>query len=235
MGKDKDIMRQHRAIDNLRDDFTEQDTWRVFRIMGEFVEGFEILSRTGPAVSIFGSARTKPDHPYYKMAVKVAKLLAEEGFAVITGGGPGIMEAGNKGAKAAGGESIGLNIDLPKEQTFNKYLTTQIDFRYFFCRKVMFVKYACAFVIMPGGFGTLDEFFESVTLAQTNKIHKFPIILVGKSYWSGLMRWIKKELLNEGMISEEDLELIKIIDEPEKVVSEIKEFYLDRILQNGRD
>lgn len=206
-------------------DFTSEDTWRIFRIMAEFVEGFELLSKVGLAVSIFGSARVHPGNPDYEKAVEIAKGLSKEGFTVITGGGPGIMEAGNKGASLAKGESIGLNIQLPMEQFPNPYATMEMNFHYFFCRKVMFVKYADAFIIMPGGFGTLDEFFESITLIQTKKISHFPVILVDSKYWGPLLDWLKNTVLAQGNISKEDLELFKVVDDPKQVVREIVEFY----------
>lgn len=197
--------------------FTDSDPWRVLRIQGEFVEGFEALAELGPAVSLFGSARTAAEDPYYQAAVETARLLAEAGLAVITGGGPGIMEAGNRGAKLAGGVSVGLNIELPFEQHTNPYLDIPINFRYFFARKVMFVKYAQAFVIFPGGFGTLDELFESLTLIQTGKISHFPVILFGSEYWSGLLAWLKETMLAGGKISPADLDLLAVTDSPEEV------------------
>ncbi len=206
----------------LIDDFTIKDTWRVFRIMAEFVEGFEAMAHFPPAVTIFGSSRVEPGDRDYQKAERIAQLLVREGYCIITGGGPGIMEAANKGAKEGGGESIGLNIELPMEQAPNKYITTLVTFRYFFVRKVMFVKYARAFVIMPGGFGTMDELFESVTLIQTHKIKPFPIIVVDKEYWSGLVAWMKGKMLKEGKISLSDFDIIKMVDEPEEVVEAIK-------------
>lgn len=206
-------------------DFTTQDTWRIFRIMAEFVEGFELLSNVGPAVSIFGSARVKPGEQDYETTVKIAYGLAKKGFTIITGGGPGIMEAGNKGAHDAGGESIGLNIELPHEQYPNPYTTLEMDFHYFFCRKVMFVKYADAFVIMPGGFGTLDELSEAVTLIQTNKIKKFPVILFGVDYWKPLVNWIRETLLGQGKITEDDFNLICMTDDPQEVIDIIVKYY----------
>ena len=194
-----------------------RDTWRVFRIMAEFVEGFESLANIGPAVTIFGSARTKPDDPYYSAAEKTAALLAKAGFAVITGGGPGIMEAGNKGCFEEGGVSIGCNITLPHEQEANRYQKIALDFHYFYARKVMFVKYASAFLCFPGGYGTLDEFFETVTLIQTLKIEAFPIILFGKQYWSGLIKWIESTLQPK-FIDGEDLGIFRIVDSPEEAV-----------------
>ncbi len=195
-------------------DFTHSDPWRVFRIMGEFVEGFDVLANTGPAVSIFGSARVPPHHPQYEMATTVARLLAEAGFAVITGGGPGIMEAANRGAREAGGVSIGCNIELPFEQGTNPYVDIAINFRYFFVRKTMFVKYAEAFIIFPGGFGTLDELFEALTLIQTGKVRNFPVILFDSTYWEGLLTWIRDTMLEEGKISDEDLDLLVVTDSP---------------------
>ncbi len=201
--------------------FTETDPWRVLRIQGEFVEGFETLAELGPAVTLFGSARTPEDDPYYQAAVDTARLLAQAGLAVITGGGPGIMEAGNKGAKLGGGVSVGLNIELPFEQHLNPYLDIPINFRYFFARKVMFVKYAQAFVIFPGGFGTLDELFESLTLIQTGKVSNFPVILFGSAYWSGLLGWLKDTLLAGGKIAPADLDLLTVTDSPEEVLQQV--------------
>ena len=195
--------------------------------MGEIVNGFEKMSAIGPCVTIFGSARTKEDANYYQLTVSIAKKVSEAGYGIITGGGPGIMEAGNKGAHLAGGTSVGLNIELPFEQNDNPYIDDDksLDFDYFFVRKVMFVKYSQAFVVLPGGFGTLDELFEAITLIQTNKIGKFPIILVGKSFWKGLIEWIKHTMLNAGNISETDLDLIRIVDTEEEVVEIIDAFY----------
>lgn len=204
------------------------DSWSVFKIMGEFVDGFENLSKIGPCVSIFGSARTKPDHPHYKLTVDVAEKIVELGFGIITGGGPGIMEAANKGAKNALGPSVGLCIELPFEQTVNKFIDDDksLDFDYFFVRKVMFMKYAQAFVVMPGGFGTLDELFEALTLIQTKKAEKFPVILVGKSFWDGCITWIKEELLtNNQYISIIDLDLFSVVDSPNEVANILNEFY----------
>jgi uncharacterized protein (TIGR00730 family) len=209
----------------VRDDFTREDTWRIFRIMAEFVEGFEMLSQVGAAVSIFGSSRIRPDNAYYRKAERTAFLLAKEGYAVITGGGPGIMEAANKGTQAAGGLSIGLNIQLPMEQEPNPYIDTLIEFHYFFCRKVMFVKYAKAFVIMPGGYGTMDELFESLNLIQTCRINRFPVVLLGKQYWGGLIDWMRKSVLGRGCISPEDLDIFTVVDEPEEVIQSIRKFY----------
>jgi len=204
------------------------DSWSVFKIMGEFVDGFENLSKIGPCVSIFGSARTKPDHPHYKLTVDIAEKIVELGFGIITGGGPGIMEAANKGAKNALGPSVGLCIELPFEQTVNKFIDDDksLDFDYFFVRKVMFMKYAQAFVVMPGGFGTLDELFEALTLIQTIRAEKFPVILVGKSFWDGCITWIKEELLtNNQYISKIDLDLFSVVDSPNEVANILNEFY----------
>jgi uncharacterized protein (TIGR00730 family) len=201
-----------------QDEFTHTDTWRVFRIMGEFVEGFDDLATVTRGVSIFGSARTQPDNPQYKAAQETAALLARAGFAVITGGGPGIMEAANRGAFEAGGLSIGCNIELPFEQKPNPYLTRSLTFKYFFVRKTMFVKYSTAFIIFPGGFGTLDELFESLTLIQTRKIRNFPVVLFGKDYWSGMLEWVKGPMLSEGKISDEDMRRLHLTDSPAEVV-----------------
>ena len=200
------------------DDFTSKDTWRIFRIMAEFVEGFEMLARIPPAVAIFGSARVQPGSFGYDKAQSIAALLAKNGYAVVTGGGPGVMEAANKGAAEAGAISVGLNIELPLEQKPNTFANKLLNFRYFFVRKVMFVKYSIAFVIMPGGFGTLDELFEAITLIQTRKIKPFPVILVGKEYWKGLLDWVGDTLLREKMISVEDLDVIRTVDTPEEVL-----------------
>jgi uncharacterized protein (TIGR00730 family) len=203
----------------------QEDTWRLFRIMAEFVEGFETLSCKGPCVTIFGSARTPPSHPYYKMTVKVARLAARSGYGIITGGGPGIMEAANRGAMQEKGESIGLNIQLPFEQVPNPYIKLLINFRHFFCRKVMFLKYTSAVIVMPGGFGTLDEMFETLTLIQTDKMAKLPLVLMGKSFWDGLLVWLKKTLQEKnGYISKEDLRLLKITDDPEEAIDYINTF-----------
>ncbi len=210
---------------NRKDDFTKEDPWRIFKIMSEFVDGFDVLSKVGPAVSIFGSSRLKPNDKFYKIAQKISFLLAKEGYAIITGGGPGIMEAANKGAKLAKGQSIGLNIQIPSEQKPNPYVVTLLDFHYFFCRKVMFVKYAKAFVIMPGGFGTLDELFESLNLIQTRRIGKFPVILVGSDYWQGLIDWIKNTTVKRNCISRSDLDIFCVVDTAEDVIKEIKNFY----------
>ncbi|MDT8417613.1 MAG: TIGR00730 family Rossman fold protein [Lutibacter sp.] len=203
------------------------DSWAIFKIMAEFVEGFERLSKIGPCVTIFGSARTKEDHQYYILAENIAYNLTKHGYGIVTGGGPGIMEAGNRGAHRGKGTSVGLNIELPFEQHDNPYIDSDksLDFDYFFVRKVMFIKYSQGFVVMPGGFGTMDELFEAITLIQTKKIGKFPIILVGTKYWSGLMDWIKNTLVNEGSISLDDLNLISIVDTEDEVLEVIDTFY----------
>jgi len=203
-----------------------EESWRIFRIMAEFVEAIETLSRVKHAVSIFGSARTAPDDPYYQKAEILARLLAQKGFSVITGGGPGIMEAANKGAAEAGGRSVGMNIRLPFEQKPNPYANINIDYRYFFTRKVMFVKYAMAYVVLPGGFGTLDELFEALTLIQTKRIKGFPVILMGSEYWKGLLDWLRKTMLHGNKISPADLELFQIIDDPEEAVKHILKYVI---------
>jgi len=210
---------------NVRHDFTSEDPWRLFRIMAEFVEGFEVLSCVGKAVSIFGSSRTSPGNKYYAIAEEIAYRLAKEGYAVITGGGPGIMEASNKGARRAKGHSIGLNIQIPMEQKANPFIDTLLDFRYFFVRKVIFVKYAKAFVIMPGGYGTMDELTEALNLIQTHRIQKFPVVIFGSKYWKGMLDWLKGTVLESGSISAEDLKIFKVADTPQEVVSIIKKFY----------
>ncbi len=202
-------------------DFTRTDPWRVMRIMGEFIEGFDNLAHIRRGVSIFGSARTHPDDPQYKAAQEVARLLAEAGFAIITGAGPGIMEAANKGAKQAGGVSIGCNIELPFEQGANPYVDTLVNFRYFFVRKTMFIKYSNAFIIFPGGYGTLDEAFEALTLIQTGKIYQFPVIMFGRHYWAGLIRWIQSRVLSEAKISPGDLDLILLTDDPQEAAQAV--------------
>ncbi len=203
------------------------DSWAIFKIMGEFVNGFEKMSAIGPCVTIFGSARTQQEARYYELTVDIARKISEAGYGIITGGGPGIMEAGNRGAHLAGGTSVGLNIELPFEQHDNPYIDEDksLDFDYFFVRKVMFVKYSQAFVVLPGGFGTLDELFEAITLIQTNKIGKFPIILVGSEFWKGLLGWIKSIMLDAGNISPSDLDLIKTVDSADEVVNIIDAFY----------
>ena len=209
------------------------DTWQFFKIMAEFVDGFEKLSKIGPCVSIFGSARTKPEHPYYQLAEEIAYKLTKEGYGIITGGGPGIMEAANKGARTAGGKSVGLNIELPFEQSSNPYIDRDklITFDYFFVRKLMFIKYAQGFVVLPGGFGTMDELFEALTLIQTKKIGKFPIVLVDKDYWQGLMDWVTKTFIKEGMIDKNDMNLFKVADSADEAVQHINEFYSRYLLK----
>lgn len=208
------------------------DSWVIFKVMAEMVEGFEKLAKIGPCVSIFGSARTKPGSEYYTMAEEIAAKLVRHGYGVVTGGGPGIMEAGNKGAKSENGKSVGLNIELPHEQGNNIYIDPDklISFDYFFVRKVMFVKYSQGFVVMPGGFGTLDEMFEAITLIQTNKIGRFPIVLVGEKFWGGLIDWIKDTMLAAGNISEKDLDLFCIVENPTDAVRVIDEFYSKYLL-----
>jgi uncharacterized protein (TIGR00730 family) len=210
-----------------------QDSWQIFKIMAEFVEAFEKLGKIGPCVSIFGSARTKPNNPYYELAEEIAKKVTEQGYGVITGGGPGIMEAANKGARSGGGRSVGLNIELPFEQYSNPYIDTDklINFDYFFVRKVMFMKYAQGFIVLPGGMGTLDEMFEAITLIQTQKIGRFPIILVGISYWGGLLDWIKSTMLTAKNINPDDLNLITLVDNADDAVKEINRFYSKYLLK----
>lgn len=206
----------------LIDDLKLGEAWRIFKIMGEFVDGVESLHEIGPAVSIFGSARTTPDDPNYQKAEALAAKLAKNKFAIITGGGGGIMEAANKGAAEAGGISVGLNILLPFEQKPNPYANIQLEFKYFFIRKVMFVKYAQAYIILPGGFGTLDELFEAVTLIQTQRIRTFPIILMGSNYWGGLVKWIRERLMRDQMVSKEDIDIFQVMDDPDKIVAYLK-------------
>ncbi|MEK6782894.1 MAG: TIGR00730 family Rossman fold protein [Bacteroidota bacterium] len=203
------------------------DSWVIFKVMSEFVEGFEKLAKIGPCVTIFGSARVKSGHPYYKIAEEIAYELVKDGYGVITGGGPGTMEAGNKGARRGGGKSVGLNIYLPQEQKGNPYIDADklISFDYFFVRKVMFVKYSQGFIVMPGGFGTMDELTEALTLIQTKKIGRFPIVMVGKKFWGGMMDWIRKVLVYEKMIGEDDLDLVNLVDTPKEAVKVINDFY----------
>jgi uncharacterized protein (TIGR00730 family) len=209
-----------RLLDNMGSaDWLHTDPWRVLRIQSEFVDGFGAMAELGPAVSVFGSARTAADHPDYALAEEVGRRLAEAGFAVITGGGPGAMEAANKGASAAGGHSVGLGIELPFETGLNQYVDLGVNFRYFFVRKTMFVKYAQGFVVLPGGFGTLDEVFEALTLVQTDKVTSFPIVLVGSDYWTGLLHWLHGAALERGTISEKDLDLLTITDDPAEVAA----------------
>ncbi|OGW28758.1 MAG: Rossman fold protein, TIGR00730 family [Nitrospirae bacterium GWC2_57_13] len=220
------------------EDLAKSDTWRVFRIMGELVDGFEALNGIGPAVTIFGSARLEPDSPYYLKCHEVAATLAKKGFAIISGGGPGIMEAANKGAQDAGGLSVGLNIELPLEQDPNHYQDIKVEFRYFFVRKLMFVKYAVGYIIFPGGFGTMDELFEALTLIQTRKIRNFPVVLVGRDYWQGLFDWMKSTVLDNAAIDRKDLDLFTIVDEPAEVCEIIAQRYKDRttgVVQDRRD
>jgi uncharacterized protein (TIGR00730 family) len=228
--------------DKIRRAFAEKDwneikvsdSWQIFKVMAEFVSGFEKMAKIGPCVSIFGSARTKPEHRYYKLAEEIAFKLTKEGYGVITGGGPGIMEAANKGAHSGGGKSVGLNIDLPFEQYSNPFIDADklITFDYFFVRKLMFIKYAQGFIVLPGGFGTLDELFEALTLIQTHKIGRFPIILVDRKYWEGLMDWVKNVLVAEvNNVSVEDLDLIEIVDTPDEAVKHITEFYSKYLLK----
>jgi len=203
------------------------DSWAVFKIMAEFVEGFEKLARIGPCVAIFGSARSKPDNKYYRLAEEIAYLLTKKGFGIITGGGPGIMEAGNKGAHFAGGKSVGVNVELPFEQYPNPFIDPDkyLEFDYFFVRKVMFMRYSQGYIILPGGFGTLDELFEAITLIQTQKLVKFPIVMVGKEYWEGLIVWIKQRMLEAQNIKEDDLDIFQLVDTAEETVGIIEEFY----------
>jgi uncharacterized protein (TIGR00730 family) len=230
---EEDEERIRKAFENKDwNEIKTENSWIVFKVMSEFVMGLEKLARIGPCVSIFGSARTKPDEPNYKMATEIAAKLVRHGYGVITGGGPGIMEAGNKGAHSENGKSVGLNIDLPFEQHNNPYIDSDklLNFDYFFVRKVMFVKFSQGFVVMPGGFGTLDEMFEAITLIQTKKIGAFPIVLVGKDYWHGLFEWIKDVLLKNNNINEEDLDLIHLVDTPEDAVQVIDDFYSQYLL-----
>lgn len=216
--------------------FTHTDPWRVLRIMGEFVEGFDSLAGIGPAVTIFGSARVAPDHPQYQAAITTARQLSEAGFAIITGGGPGLMEAANRGAREANGRSIGCTIELPFEAGANPYVDLEVRFRYFFVRKTMFVKYASAFVIFPGGFGTLDELFEALTLIQTGKVRNFPVILVGSAYWSGLIDWFRSTMLAEQKINAADLDLLTLCDDPAEICALVQQAYQDRkAAQQQRD
>jgi hypothetical protein len=203
-------------------DFLETDPWRALRILAEFVEGFDAMAKVGPAVTVFGSARTRPDDPVYEAARTIGRRLAEAGYAVITGGGPGAMEAANRGCREGGGLSVGCNIELPHEQGLNAYVDLGVEFRYFFARKVMFVKYADGFIILPGGFGTLDELFEALTLIQTGKVRHFPVVLVGRSYWAGLIDWIRESLLSNGAVSESDLDLLHVTDDPDEAVAMVK-------------
>lgn len=215
------------------EEFSGVETWRVFRIMSEFVDGFESLRSIGPAVSVFGSARMHRNAWAYKTTMKTTEILSRHGYAIISGGGPGIMEAANRGAKRGKGLSIGLNIQLPMEQKQNSYQDKSLVFRHFFSRKVMFVKYASGYLIMPGGFGTLDEFFESLTLLQTGKIRRFPVVMMGKKYWNGLLRWVESTMVAEGTISKSDLDYFHITDDPQQAADHIIEFHKERILPVG--
>src|SRR5512136_2047332 len=210
------------------EDLAKSDTWRVFRIMAELVEGFEALSTVGPAVTVFGSARLQPGSPYYNKCLKVAENLARSGFTIISGGGPGVMEAANKGAQNGNGTSIGLNIALPLEQHANTYQDIKVEFRYFFVRKLMFVKYAVGYVIFPGGYGIMDELFEALTLIQTKKIRSFPVVLVGRQYWQGMVDWLRQSVFGMGNVDAQDLELFHVVDQPEEVCQIITKRYKDR-------
>ena len=216
----------------LIDDFKLEESWRIFKIISEFVEGFEQLSDCGPAITIFGSARTREEHEDYQQALALGNMMAKSGITVITGGGPGIMAAANRGALEAGGNSVGLNITLPMEQKPNEYISKLVSFKYFFVRKVMLVKYSMAFVVFPGGFGTLDEMFEALTLIQTDKIRPFPIILYGSHYWQGLFSWLRKELEASGYIREEDLSLLQVIDDVDEIASVVKSFMHNELKEN---
>jgi uncharacterized protein (TIGR00730 family) len=230
--EDRQLLRPQPYADTS---FLETDPWRALRIMGEFVEGFDALARLGPAVTLFGSARTPPGDAMYRAAEQVGAGLARAGFAVITGGGPGIMEAANRGCREAGGLSVGLNIELPHEQEVNEFVDLVVDFRYFFARKTMFVKYAQGFVIFPGGYGTLDELFEALTLLQTAKIELFPVVLFGSAYWSGLLAWLRERALAEGTISPPDLELVNMTDDPDEVVRAMVEMRAASAGRGGAD
>ncbi|HEV2581489.1 MAG TPA: TIGR00730 family Rossman fold protein [Ktedonobacteraceae bacterium] len=224
-------LEEHALERALHFDFTHTDPWRVFRIMSEFVDGFDELAQVPPSIAIFGSARTKPGDPSYEAAVQTAKLLAKAGFGIITGGGPGIMEAGNKGAQEGGNVSIGCNIELPFEQGSNQYLDIALDFRYFFVRKTMFIKYSEAFVIFPGGFGTMDELFEALTLIQTRKVSHFPVILYDSKYWAGLINWIRDTMLPTGKVNPDDLGLLMLSDDPEEICKIVIEAYQESYRQ----
>jgi len=224
-----------KTISELKQELTasQEDLWRVFRIMAEFVEGFETMSKIKPSIAIFGSARTRPSNKYYKMSVRVAKELSKKGFGIITGGGPGIMEAANRGAHEVNGSSTGVNIELPHEQYANKYIDSDklLNFRYFFVRKVMFFKYAQGYIIMPGGFGTIDEFFEVLTLIQTGKTERVPIVVMGKEYWQPLMNWLKKYMLNFNFIEDFDMELFKVTDDPKEAAQIIFDFHKGKTIR----
>ena len=216
-------------------DVAPKDTWTLFKIMGEFVEGFETLRPVEPAVSIFGGSRVKRNSRYYRKAIQVSQALAREGFSIITGGGPGIMEAANLGARRGGGRSIGLNIRLPFETRPNRHIDTLVNFNYFFARKVMFIKYACAYVVFPGGYGTLDEAFEALTLVQTHKVDNFPVIMIGRDFWEGIVRWMRREMLGGGMISREDQHLFTVTDDPQEVCRLVREGWRRRVQGNGEE
>jgi TIGR00730 family protein len=211
-----------KLLERPRVDFLETDPWRALRILAEFVEGFDAMAKVGPAITVFGSARTRPDDPVYEQARSIGRRLADAGYAVITGGGPGTMEAANRGCREGGGLSVGCNIELPHEQGMNAYVDLGVEFRYFFARKVMFVKYADGFVILPGGLGTLDELFEALTLIQTGKVRHFPVVLVGRAYWAGLIDWMRGTLLTQGTIADGDLDLFHLTDDPDEVVGLIR-------------
>ena len=215
----------HPGMNPINDSMLSRESWKIFQIMAEFVEGFERMARVKPSVSIFGSARTSPDHPYYQLTIDIARELSDAGFSVVSGGGPGIMEAANKGAYEGKSPSIGLNIQLPHEQSGNPYQDISLSFKHFFSRKVMFVKYASAYVVMPGGFGTLDELAEILTLVQTRKTRRIPIILVHRPFWQGLLDWFATTMVDEKVINPEDLDLIQIIDEPKEIVNAIFKHY----------
>jgi len=220
LGRDGTVTEDQRLLERRpAPAFLDSDPWRALRILSEFVEGFDAMASVGPAITIFGSARTRPGEPRYELAREIGRKLAEAGFAIITGGGPGTMEAANRGCQEGGGLSVGCNIELPHEQSLNPYVDLGIEFRYFFARKTMFVKYADGFVILPGGFGTLDELFESLTLIQVGKVRHFPVVLVGRAYWSGLLDWIHETSMSAGAVSEADLDLIRLADDPDEVVA----------------
>ena len=225
LSKDPMVTEDERLLTrSARPAFLQEDPWRVLRILSEFVDGFDALAEVGPAVTVFGSARVAEGSPVYEQAREIGRSLARDGWAVITGGGPGVMEAANRGCQEAGGLSIGCNIELPHEQSVNQYVDLSVEFRYFFARKTMFVKYADAFVIMPGGFGTLDELFEALTLIQTGKIRHFPLVLVGTAYWNGLLDWVRGTLLTDGTVSKDDLDLLTVTDDPEEVCRVVRAF-----------
>lgn len=222
MENKKIVLQEPEALFN---DFTKEDPWRIFRIMAEFVESFETMSSQGPLITVFGSARTKPNHEEYLEAEKMGRLLVENGYGVLTGGGPGIMEATNKGAHLAGGTSVGLNIKLPMEQSANPYLTAEVDFRYFFIRKVNFLKYTLGVIVFPGGFGTLDELMETLTLIQTNKINRIPVVVVGKKFWTPLINWFETTMVEENKINASDMKFFKLVDTSEEAMSHILEVH----------